>query len=848
MGSIPITRSNTRDDRRLRKTLKIAALALGVLVLAFVALAIALVLIVNPNDYKDDIVQAVKTHTGRELKIDGDLRLSFFPRIGLALPRVELGNAPGFGKEPFARLASATVSVEILPLLRQQLNVARVDIDGLRVALERNRAGKTNWQDLVAAPAAPAQPTPPPAGPGAAASAPAALAIGAVRLRNGEIRWQDQQAGTRYVVHDLELSSDKIELGRPVDLRMRFALEGATPPERLPVGLELRAQLDAQQQNLDVSRLELSAGEFALNASLQARGIDRAPVIKGRLEVPPFNPRALMKTLGVSFTPASGEALRKLSLKTDFTVDLGQQAFSAPHLALAVDGIALSGALHGSELVRAPKLRGDFELADFRPAELLDLLAVPYRKPLGQVFARGELRATFSAEVQQRNLEVASLSLVADDLRLTGNFVGRDLGRTSSFSGHVSIPALDPRALLTRLGASTAAVGPTAVRRVALKSDFAGSAQQLVLDGLDLKLDDTTASGKVALRNLADPAYTFALKLDQIDLDRYLPPPAPSAAPATPGGAGGAAPAPAAGIPLEALRALDLQGELAVGKLKAFGLRSTDVLIKLAAKNGFVTIGPSTAKLYDGSYQGKTVVDARGQTPKFTIQERLGRVKVGPLLGDAGISDQLTGTGDLNLDLTARGLEPDAVRKTLSGTLFVDLNDGEVKGIDLQKMVNDLLARVEQLKNERPSIKPKPTESTKYDRFKATLKLNNGIASNDDLDLRGPLLLAGKKQGGIWVTGKGTADLTKETLNYRLNVRAAEDVKRKGTTLPVDVAGTFAEPVFRPDLGEFLRAEVQKKVDQRKEEQKQVLDQKKEEKKKELEDDLKEKLRKRLSR
>ncbi|MDX1489218.1 MAG: hypothetical protein R3268_13495, partial [Acidiferrobacterales bacterium] len=161
------------------------------------------------------------------------------------------------------------------------------------------------------------------------------------------------------------------------------------------------------------------------------------------------------------------------------------------------------------------------------------------------------------------------------------------------------------------------------------------------------------------------------------------------------------------------------------------------------------------------------------------------------------------------------------------------LANGEIKGIDLQKEVNNLLTLQEKVTNEQPSLKPKPTDSTKYHRFKATVKLANGTASNDDLDLQGPFLVAGRKEGGIWATGKGTANLITETLRYELNVKVAEDVKRKGTTFPIDVRGSFAQPTYSVGWNEIVKDQVKKK-----------LEQKKEEKKEDLEDKLKEKLRK----
>ena len=81
--------------------LKLAGWAiLGVVVLLVLA-SIAVVVFVDPNDYKDDIAKAVRDRTGRDLKLDGNLSLSVFPWLAIETGHAELGNPPGFGAGPF---------------------------------------------------------------------------------------------------------------------------------------------------------------------------------------------------------------------------------------------------------------------------------------------------------------------------------------------------------------------------------------------------------------------------------------------------------------------------------------------------------------------------------------------------------------------------------------------------------------------------------------------------------------------------------------------------------------------------------------------------------------------------
>ena len=90
------------------KLLRVIVFVLGGLLLLVVAAAIILPLVVDPNDFKDEISQAVESKTGRVLAIEGDIGLSVFPWLGLEIGPTSLSNAPGFSAAPFAGYGRGT--------------------------------------------------------------------------------------------------------------------------------------------------------------------------------------------------------------------------------------------------------------------------------------------------------------------------------------------------------------------------------------------------------------------------------------------------------------------------------------------------------------------------------------------------------------------------------------------------------------------------------------------------------------------------------------------------------------------------------------------------------------------
>src|SRR5688500_11394774 len=130
------------------RALKIVGLVLGGLVALIVIVLIAVLLFVDPNDYRDDIEQLVERETGRELTLSGDLELSVFPWIALKMGAASLGEAPGFGDEPFVTIQEARVGVRLLPLLRGKVEAGEVRLVGARIRLITDEQGRNNWADL----------------------------------------------------------------------------------------------------------------------------------------------------------------------------------------------------------------------------------------------------------------------------------------------------------------------------------------------------------------------------------------------------------------------------------------------------------------------------------------------------------------------------------------------------------------------------------------------------------------------------------------------------------------------------------------------------------------------------
>ncbi|MFP5348819.1 MAG: AsmA family protein [Gammaproteobacteria bacterium] len=633
----------------MRKPVKIVAILAGVVV-GLIVLAIVLVAVfVDPNRYRDDIIGAVKTHTGRDFQIEGKLKLSFFPWLGLETGALQLANAPGFGKEPFARVESAGIKVELLPLLRKEVRVDAIRLNGLALNLAKNKDGRTNWDDLTKAQAKPAEPEKPKSPDAGAALA--AFTVNELSVRNANVVWDDQQSGARYAVRGLDLTSGNLLGTTPVPLKLTFDLETGKPPVRNRVELNARANLDPAKQALNVPELTLNAGPLTLKGSVTGTQLQQAAKFSGRMEIARFNARDLLKQLGIAYAPTDAKALTNVGMSTKF------------------------------------------------------------------------------------NATTTSASL----------------------------------------------------------NEFA------------LTLDDTHLTGSLSLASFTPLTPRFDLAVDRIDIDRYLP-----AATETKGDAKTDNNAPAAApvvIPLALLREFDTQGKFKVQALKAFGIQSQDISLQVNARNGNIALGPNTAKLYGGTYNGRTTIDASGKVPRFQFTEKLANVQLGPFLKDAGLLSKLSvsGGGNVALDLIGQGLNADQIKNTLNGSLSASVQSGAIEGVDLLKLEQQIKdarkqpgASAANLLKALPQFTPKQGDKTTFSKLQTDAKVTNGIVDNN-LFIEGPHLR---------VSGKGKINLPRGIYEqYRLGVN----------DIPLIVEGDLASPRIRPDVDAIFKKGLEEKVQEKRE-------------------------------
>jgi len=410
---------------------------------------------------------------------------------------------------------------------------------------------------------------------------------------------------------------------------------------------------------------------------------------------------------------------------------------------------------------------------------------------------------SLALDLHQQTLALEGLELAAGHANLTGGLTGKNILDAPQFSGEVELAAVSPRDLLKDFAIAPPATRDASVlKQLSLRAQIQATKNSVGMQQAQLKLDDTTATGAVSIEDLKTMALHLDLGVDRIDFDRYLPPPEKKEKSSTPEKA--SAPTP---IPVELLRALNVRGDLKIGEAKFAGMRMTKLHLGMNARDGNVHFAPTDAVVYGGEYRGALAIDASGQQPRLTVESHANNVDFAPLFKDMFDTQRVSGHGAANLKATGVGADTLAIQKSLNGAVDFNVTNGAFEGTDLWFEIRRARAL---LHRETAPTQTGPAR-TPFTSCKGSAAIRDGVLTNNDLDVAMQYLK---------VTGQGSVDLPKNTLDYRLIAQvlkmsetdqAANDLV--DAQIPVKISGTLSSPTVRPDVEALVKARVQKEVD-----------------------------------
>ncbi|MCK5498269.1 MAG: AsmA family protein, partial [Gammaproteobacteria bacterium] len=205
----------------------------------------------DPNDHKDRIITKVEEETGRQLKLEGDINLSYYPWLGLEVSGVTLGNAEGFGEAPFMHADVVALRIKTLPLLKKQYELDTLRLHGVEVNLAKNKEGISNWDDLIGEKKDEAQEQEP--------LQLAAVILGGVDIKDTRFTWVDETSDQTFKISEMNMSTGELIFGEPIDIKMNLKAESTKPAIKTDLQMQGKASYDLDAKTYAFNPIEVTA-------------------------------------------------------------------------------------------------------------------------------------------------------------------------------------------------------------------------------------------------------------------------------------------------------------------------------------------------------------------------------------------------------------------------------------------------------------------------------------------------------------------------------------------------------------------------------------------------------------
>ena len=361
-----------------------------------------------------------------------------------------------------------------------------------------------------------------------------------------------------------------------------------------------------------------------------------------------------------------------------------------------------------------------------------------------------------------------------------GELKVNDLDKTPQLSGGMSIAQFDLAKFVDGVGQQLPAMAEGSLSKVELVTRIAATPTSAEFNSINLKIDDSTFSGRIAVEDFAKQSLRAQLKADTFNVDRYLPPKSAEAdsskaareaevsnTEANAMAGAGSTPLPSAPtqgawsndrlFPVERLGKLDLDADLTFGQLTLDKLPIQNAALKATGQGGLLTLENLRGDLYNGNFEVKGTLDVRQPMPQLNLQTRINRVPAEKIIESQGKNPPVKGLVTLNSAVTASGNSQKALIDSLNGTAGFVINDGVLLNANLEQQLCRGIATLN-----RKTLSGEPRgKDTPFEQLNGNLTFRSGVASNPDLKVRIP---------GMTVNGNGDIDLRVLGMDYRVGI------------------------------------------------------------------------------
>ena len=446
-----------------------------------------------------------------------------------------------------------------------------------------------------------------------------------------------------------------------------------------------------------------------------------------------------------------------------------------------------------------------------------------YQLPGGELSLK--LRSSSIIDLQQQTAVVESMQIESTGMHLMTSVKVSELNASPVIEGELKLAEFNPRDVAQRYKINLPSMSDAQVlKKMQAQFEYRVTANDFELNKLSVGLDDSVFSGQLSVEDFSSPKVKYDLKLNTIDLGRYLPAvesqskqssrrgPVLSDAPVN--------------LPIESLRQLNINGVFKADSIGWQDYKFEKTYIKVVGKNGVIVANPVNVHLFDGRIAMAAKLDARNKQPKFSFNVKAQNLQLEsaakPILLNVLNEKKasINGLVNLNAKLGTQGNSMHKLISGLNGQFDFRTGKTQLKNVDIEhylrqrawyaldKKIRKANRRVIDAlrKNNFPTTEKefisdyRPRDKTAFNVIRAKANISEGVVNNYDF------LMASER---VNIKGKGAIYLANQSMDYVAEIdlhRSHNSLKDQLLDIPltVNLNGPFASIKPQPDMNAWI--------------------------------------------
>jgi uncharacterized protein involved in outer membrane biogenesis len=512
------------------------------------------------NAYKGDVSEKIKTLTGRDLKILGDVRVTIFPTPAIIANDISFSNMAGAAKTSMIKLRQVEVRIALSPLLIGQIKVETIRLIKPVIELELMADGLKNWEMKALVPKVKAMQ---PATKEVQVSGPSKVSVPAVVLNDftivdGVLNYRNSKLGTVERIEGLNAHVEAVSLIGPFQSKGSLTLRDTALTYDIAIGEVIKERTLPINLNLGISQ-----GSASIQIGGNILDLSGAPKFKGDLKGEGKNLGLLIEAIRRESTPIAlaqffsingnilasmqGVEINDLAVQVadskiqgDISLEIGDMSRFSVNLsskqvdldkwlstpkpevvkekAVTKKNIRVKGAIPViQEQTTVQKMDKAIIPDDINGSVIISVEALLYRgKVINDIVINTKLKnglarlSQFSAQFPGGSEMVFYGDLTASN-------------GAPQFSGNIEATTNDLRKVTNWLDIEIPNIPMDRLRKIDFSSAITLKRDEIQVQGLKLKFDSSKLTGAATIALRSRPSFGANLMLDQINTDSYLP-------------------------------------------------------------------------------------------------------------------------------------------------------------------------------------------------------------------------------------------------------------------------------------------------------------------------------------